>query len=79
MAYIEEKFKTRLERNQRKDELNQTHSGVVIWSNPVKVGFNEETLKSVYETEWIVAYPPQVIETVEQAVEEIIVHDQELA
>jgi hypothetical protein len=69
MAYIEEKFNTRLERNQRKDELNKTHRDVVIYSNPVKIGFDERTFESIYETEWIVAYPPQIIESVEQLTE----------
>ena len=71
MPYVTEVFKTREERNQRNAELKLTHKDVVIWSNPVKVGFDEKTLKSIYETQWIVGYPPQLIETVEQLAEEI--------
>ena len=80
MAYSEEKFKSREERNQRKDELNKTHKGVVIWSTPVKIGVDEKTMKSIYETEWIVGYPPQIIDRVEQVIKLFpeVDHDQEL-
>lgn len=59
MAYHEEVFKTGEERNKRRDELKKTYAGVVTFSNPVKIGVDDSTGKTLYETVWGVAYPTE--------------------
>jgi hypothetical protein len=64
MSYIVKSFNTSEERDAAYKELREKYYDVVRYSNPAWID-------GAWRTEWIVSYPPPVIETEEQLAEVI--------